>query len=349
MAQPSNTVEAYASGQLREITAVTRRDIFDFLREETGPWWGRLGEPAFLEQLYDLDALPSTDARHATAAEDIVRHRVANFDWEDDWVFDDPRFQLADGPDQMLLDFLALMAHPLVQPDTEQAMKFIARLNRLLAPDGWELRTDGFISGRPVYAAASTAGGLGRMIRLKIEDDDAGKLDLVLGQACCVLGDSDDTLAQGLVMRATLTLRRDGGYFHPVPGDNWTDASYEAVLTVDAGLAAEYSAEVTSRIWRVLSTVLSHHGREDVLSLVIEQASPPDARHRSGLARASSPNYQASSQQPGEARAHGGRLSLRGRPSVLQPRRGCGLPDPEGHSARFPAPQHLRRAATAQR
>ena len=77
------------------------------------------------------------------------------------------------------------------------------------------------------------------MARLKIEDDDAGKLDLVLGQACHLLGDSDDALAQGLVMAATLTLRRDGGYFHPNPEDNWTDASYEAVLTADPRLTEE--------------------------------------------------------------------------------------------------------------
>lgn len=91
---------------------------------------GRLSEIGFLGQLYDLDALPSTDPRHSTAAEDITRHRVANFDWDDDWVFEDPRFQLADGPDQVLLAFLAQMAHPLVRPDTEQAVRLVTRLNR---------------------------------------------------------------------------------------------------------------------------------------------------------------------------------------------------------------------------
>ena len=275
MAQFSGTAAAHAAGQPHEISVITRRDVFDFLREEAGPWWGRLSEIAFLAQLYDLDALPSTDPRHTTAGEDIARHRVANFDWDDDWVFDDSRFQLADGPDQVLLDFLAQMAHPLVQPDTEQAMSLITRLNSLLAPDGWELRTADFISGRPVYAPARTPGGPGRMIRLKIEDDDAGKLDLVLGQACHLLGENDDALAHYLVMTTTLTLRRDGGYFHPVPGDNWNEASYEAVLTVDPGLTAEFSTEVTTRIWQTLSAVLTHHGREDVLSLVIEPASPP--------------------------------------------------------------------------
>ena len=146
MAQSSPST---APAQSHAITAVTRRDIFDFLRAETDPWWGRQSETGFLRQLYDLDALPSTDPRHATAGEDIARHRVANFDWDDDWVFDDPRFQLADGPDQVLLDFLAHMAHPLVQPDSDQAARLVAALNTLLAPDGWELRTGGFISGRP--------------------------------------------------------------------------------------------------------------------------------------------------------------------------------------------------------
>jgi hypothetical protein len=47
-----------AMGRSPEISPVTRRDIFDFLRTEKGPWWGRLSETGFLGQLYDLDALP---------------------------------------------------------------------------------------------------------------------------------------------------------------------------------------------------------------------------------------------------------------------------------------------------
>src|SRR6266567_8413577 len=120
MAESPSIASAQVTGRSREITLVTRRDIFDFPRAEAGRWWGRLDEIGFLERLYDLDALPSTDPRHATAVEDILRHRVSNFDWDDDWVFGDQRFQLADGPDQVLLGFLAQMAHPLVQPDTDQ-------------------------------------------------------------------------------------------------------------------------------------------------------------------------------------------------------------------------------------
>jgi AbiJ N-terminal domain 3 len=274
MAPSPAIVSAQAPGQSREITPVTRRDIFDFLRADAGPWWGRLGEIDFLDRLYDLDALPSTDPRHATAEEDIARHRIANLDWDDDWVFGDPRFQLADGPDQVLLDFLAQMADPLVRPDTDEAAGLVTALNTLLAPDGWELRTGGFISGRPIYSASRTVGGPGRMIRLQIGDGDLGKLDVVLGQAHHLLGENGDVLAQGLIMGAILSLRQDGGYFHPIPDDNWTEATYEAVLTVDPQLAPEFTAGITGRIWKALGVVLTHHGRQNVQSLVIEQVAP---------------------------------------------------------------------------
>lgn len=98
----------------------TRRDIFDYLCGEGGPWWGRLDDTDFLEGLYDLNGLASTDSRFATARGDIVQHRINNpMDWLDDWVFEDPRFQLLDGPDEVLLAFLARLVHPEVQPDVD--------------------------------------------------------------------------------------------------------------------------------------------------------------------------------------------------------------------------------------
>jgi AbiJ N-terminal domain 3 len=307
MAQDSSTVPAQAPAQACEITPVTRRDIFDFLRAEKEPWWGRLSEIGFLGKLYDLDALPSDDPRHSTAAEDITRHRVAFDDWDDDWVFDDPRFQLADGPDQVLLAFLAQMAHPLVRPDTEQAVRLITRLNELLTPDGWELRTSGFISGRPVYAPVRTANGPGRIISMRIEDNDAGKLDLVLGQAHCMLGENGDVLAQSLIMKAVLTVRRDGGIYYPIPDDNWNAFTYEAVLTLDPSLAQEFTTEVTDRIWETLGTVFGYHGRSDVQSLVIKHAVPQlPAISADWRGQAAQPSRQPPTNQARRERTDGG-------------------------------------------
>jgi len=94
--------------------------------------------------------------------------------------------------------------------EASDAFGFVQK--RLLAPDGWELRTSGFISGRPVYAPVRTTNGPGRLIRLQIGDDEAGKLDLVLGQAHRVLGENGDVLAQNLILGAILTVRRNGGF-----------------------------------------------------------------------------------------------------------------------------------------
>jgi hypothetical protein len=77
-----------------------------------------MDEIAFLARLYDLGKLPSTDYRYPTASGDIFQHCVNNYDWDDDWVFADSRFELASGPDEVLLGFLAQMVHAAVQPDT---------------------------------------------------------------------------------------------------------------------------------------------------------------------------------------------------------------------------------------
>jgi hypothetical protein len=122
-------------------------------------WWGRIEEIAFLSRLYNLEELPSTDSRFRTAHRDIIQHRVANYDWEDDWVFDDPRFRLANGADEILLGFLAQMVHPAVQAETERAVKIASDLNRLLAPDGWMLKPQKQMSGRPIYAPSRTGPG----------------------------------------------------------------------------------------------------------------------------------------------------------------------------------------------
>ncbi|MEV5754412.1 hypothetical protein AB0L00_41920 [Actinoallomurus sp. NPDC052308] len=152
MAEAQNGPFEGDPGRVQRVSRVTRRDIFDYLQTEGGPWWGRLGDVAFLTRVYDLDALPSTDPRYTTAHRDIVQHRVYNEDWDDDWVFHDPRFKLASGPDEIVLDFLAQVVHPIVQPDADRASKVVADLNHFLAPDGWTLKPQKEISGRPVYA-----------------------------------------------------------------------------------------------------------------------------------------------------------------------------------------------------
>jgi AbiJ N-terminal domain 3/Abortive infection C-terminus len=94
----------------RTISEITRRDIFDSLTLERVPWAGRLEEPDFLDSIYDLADMRSTDGRFKDAAGDIWQHRVNNpEDWEDDWVFTDSRFDLMHGDGRRSCGFLAEM------------------------------------------------------------------------------------------------------------------------------------------------------------------------------------------------------------------------------------------------
>jgi hypothetical protein len=134
------------------ITEVTRRAILDELHLGKFWWAGRLEEPAFLERLYRLSDLPSYDRRFKDAAGDIWQHRVYNSDWDEDWVFTDPRFGLSHN-DERFLQFIAATVHPVVRPEQDEARQLVELYNRHLQPDGWELAEVAQISGRPVYAA----------------------------------------------------------------------------------------------------------------------------------------------------------------------------------------------------
>lgn len=276
MERPQSTVSSESADSHTQITQVTRRDIFDRLRSAARPWHGRLDEIDFLEGLYDLRAMPTTDSRpeFPTARHDIIQHRLNNLDWEDDWVFEDPRFELLDGRDEVLLAFLARTVHPEVQTDTGLAARDVDDLNRLLVPDGWMLRASEFISGRPVYTPIPTGKTAGPSIPLPILDEDASKLDLVLGQTHHLLDADGQGQARDLLREATLHLRRDGGYYHPTPGDNWTESTSEAVLSVDATLVPEFAPELQKVIWGRLQTVLTRFERGDVQSMVVESELP---------------------------------------------------------------------------
>jgi hypothetical protein len=148
--QPPPT-SATTADPARSITEVTRRRLSAALRDSSAEWAGDLDEVDFLRRLYDLDRMESYDSRYATAEGDIIQHRLNNEDWDADWVFSDSRFGLADGPDEVLLRFLAEMLHPAVRMNTEETQHLLDLFNDMLARDGYELAPADAISGYPVY------------------------------------------------------------------------------------------------------------------------------------------------------------------------------------------------------
>jgi len=109
-----------------KITELIRHDIFDLF--ENGcieqiyfgsdkkyfyPYYGRLKEIDFLKRIYPLENMVTTDERFNNVDEEMWQHTINNDTWNFRWFFNDSRFDLMDGPDSTLLEFLCEVFHPI--------------------------------------------------------------------------------------------------------------------------------------------------------------------------------------------------------------------------------------------
>lgn len=135
-----------------KISQITRRDLFDTIIVKKVKWAGRLEETDFLSRVFDLTALPSTDSRFSDAEGDIWQHRTSNrYDWDDDWIFNDSRFNLLNCDDDVLLRFLCETIHPVVRANIEEVEKLCELYNQFLKNDGFKLIEKTHISGKPIF------------------------------------------------------------------------------------------------------------------------------------------------------------------------------------------------------
>lgn len=135
-----------------KITTITRRNIFDFIQVEKFLWSGRLEESDFLSRMFDLEKTPSFDSRFENAAGDIWQHRVNNpYDWDDNWIFSDSRFNLRNCDDSIFLNFLCEMIHPIVRADSSEVNRLLQIFNDNLKEDNFEIIEKSRISGRPIF------------------------------------------------------------------------------------------------------------------------------------------------------------------------------------------------------
>jgi|GEM_PF-1715090 len=137
----------------KDISQITRRNIFDEIKINFIRWHGRLDEVEFLKRIYNLQELPSNDSRHKDMEGDICRHRVMNSDWDDDWVFGDSVLGLMDGSDEVFLRFICEMLHPIVRSDEKEVGEILEIFNKNLKPDGYKLTASSYISGKPIFGA----------------------------------------------------------------------------------------------------------------------------------------------------------------------------------------------------
>lgn len=161
---------------MKRITELTKRDIFDLLihgyedhdlipslsdefktyykSEKTIyklSYWGRLEELDFIKRLYDIDNIKSNDSRYDSFEHDYWQHTINNFDWDSYWIFEDERFGLLSGVDELFLKFICEIFHPIVRNDKQNWQGFLTKFNDLLKFDGYEIIESIKISGRASY------------------------------------------------------------------------------------------------------------------------------------------------------------------------------------------------------
>lgn len=148
---PSREVQPNWRAEGSSLPREVRTNIVDGLRLDQVAWHGKLNEVEFLSRLYDLQNLPSNDARYKDSAGDIWQHCINNDDWDAYWVFSDARFGLVDGSTDYFLRFLCETVHPVARPDRDLALKLVSHYNDQLRQAGWEIVEEERIGGRPRF------------------------------------------------------------------------------------------------------------------------------------------------------------------------------------------------------
>ncbi|HEO3847683.1 TPA: hypothetical protein VAW08_000031 [Streptococcus agalactiae] len=115
------------------------------------PYYGRFDIVEFLKRLYNLADWESRDSRVDNAEEEIIMH-IHNGDYPDDWIFEDERFQLFDGEDNILLNSICEVFHPEVRDENGVWERYLERINALLKEDGYEIVATSKLSGRDVFS-----------------------------------------------------------------------------------------------------------------------------------------------------------------------------------------------------
>lgn len=253
------------------ITILTRQLIADSLAASAYHWSGRMRETEFLARIFDLEKIPSTDPRYTDAARDISTHGSDGFkDWEENWVFSDPRFNLLRVPDELFLRFLCETIHPLVRRDPAESRELCDIYNNYLRADGWLIREDGTLSEQPLFKSGRTE------VRVELFEEPTGweKVDRQLTEAKRLLklaNTEENFQAVGLICREVLITLAETTYdisrYPTLDGieASKTDAKrkLEAIVAVELAGAANEEARAHAKAALRFAVALQHRRTAD--------------------------------------------------------------------------------------
>lgn len=105
----------------------------------------------FLEMIWELHAMPSTDSRFQSAYEDAWQHLVRNYDWDYEYVFTE-RFPSSYKDEEVFKKFVSFSVHPSLFPSEIQRRQLVETINNELAKYGYRLTGTDYFEQRIVYS-----------------------------------------------------------------------------------------------------------------------------------------------------------------------------------------------------
>ncbi|MBL1411101.1 abortive infection family protein [Sphingobacterium faecale] len=143
------------------ITQEIRNEIADEIIAKNLIYNGKVRHSDFLNRLFDLKEMPSTDYRpeYNNAYKDIYQHADMNpGDWDKGWVFTDERLNLTHCADEVYLKFLDLTVNPAMRDNDGTAKQLIDIYNKSLKSIGIGFQQEIELqNGAPKYSRAILA------------------------------------------------------------------------------------------------------------------------------------------------------------------------------------------------
>ncbi|MCX8063743.1 MAG: TIR domain-containing protein [Candidatus Hydrogenedentes bacterium] len=154
-----------------KISRITRDKIVDYLLHRKEKFYGDLGLLEFLDEVFDLNSIPSLyDHRFESASGEIWQHMINNHDWDDEYLLKE-YLKISACDDEKFILFVETCLHADVCVDEKIMMERFFRIRKILKNDKYDLIIESIKSNLPTIKVK------------KINDGEQWKYDVALSFA----------------------------------------------------------------------------------------------------------------------------------------------------------------------
>ncbi|GEN89786.1 hypothetical protein [Oceanobacillus sojae] len=176
----SKVLHRLAPNGLFSISEITRRNIMNELYTR-GNIEGKLEITDFLNRIWSLENMSSTDFRFNNAQEEISQHMINNLDWDEPYLYE-VYLDVLTATDETIIQFLELIIHPIVR-DPIEAKEYLEVINSHLVKDGYQFFPSNKLSGYTVYTINKSAKGVNGVAKNLIFASIGDKPDIIISDS----------------------------------------------------------------------------------------------------------------------------------------------------------------------